>query len=481
MYQSSKVCIKLDSKRTDFFKTNVGVKQGEVVSPFLFNLYINDIPEWIGSNDDTPSLNNTLINCLLYADDLAIFSTTPQGLQCSLDLLGKYCDKWRLAINTKKTKVIQFTKRRNKCLKSFKLQGDLLENVDAYKYLGVVLSSSCSMYEAIKNIRERSLKAVFKLKSCLKDFNIAPNLGIKMFMQLVKPVCMYGSEIWFIHNIKKAKPGQNCLLEESYDRNEIENFFLRFCKYLLGLNKKTSNVATRGELGASPICIDIIINSINFWKHLYENENQLLVSARSVSEQLNKEGKTSWHTNMLNLSHNLGLRTNSTFKPDKYFIKNIKQTLKTRFSDYWRLILGKTSLVSGKLSTYKQIKQYFQCEDYIKVVKNHKHRRALAALRTSSHQLLIERGRYQTPVLPRESRLCVHCDLQEIEDEKHFILTCTKYNTLRNQLFNLVMSECPLFTNMSAHDRFIYLMNSGGTICKTVAKFCFEAMETRNK
>ena len=54
------------------------------------------------------------LNCLLYADDLLLISTSAEGLQQSLDRLSKYCQDWLLKINPTKTKVIVFQKKSRK-------------------------------------------------------------------------------------------------------------------------------------------------------------------------------------------------------------------------------------------------------------------------------------------------------------------------------------------------------------------------------
>ena len=58
-----------------------GLKQGDILSPMLFNIYINDLPEIFDQPCDPVSLGNRNISCLLYADDLVIISKTATGLQ----------------------------------------------------------------------------------------------------------------------------------------------------------------------------------------------------------------------------------------------------------------------------------------------------------------------------------------------------------------------------------------------------------------
>ena len=91
--------------------------------------------------------------------------------------------------------------------------------------------------------------------------------------------------------------------------------------------------------------------------------------------------------------------------------------------------------------------------------------------RTSSHKLQVERGRYVGT--PREQRICKKCPSLEVEDEYHLLLRCSVYNSLRENLFNLVLQHCGVFTNLSDEYKLIWLLNNENTailnaICELV-------------
>ena len=87
--------------------------QGETISPFLFNLFLNDL-EKAPSVGQFQGINIGDMNCktLLYADDFALLSETREDLQVGLDILYDYCHRWKLHINTDKTCMIIFRKGR---------------------------------------------------------------------------------------------------------------------------------------------------------------------------------------------------------------------------------------------------------------------------------------------------------------------------------------------------------------------------------
>ena len=109
MYTNDKVCIKYNSKITDYFEANLGVKQGCRLSPLLFNIYLSDLPETL---DDPQHSNKTFPypNAIFWADDIAMFSESEKGLTKMLKTLEKYCDTNELTLNTDKTKCMIFNK-----------------------------------------------------------------------------------------------------------------------------------------------------------------------------------------------------------------------------------------------------------------------------------------------------------------------------------------------------------------------------------
>ena len=146
MYSHSICCVKGNYTRSEFFNYDKGVRQGCILSPLLFNLYLNELPFILNNNAKDSILlpDGSHLNCLLYADDLLLISTSAEGLQQSLDRLSKYCQDWLLKINPTKATVIVFQKKSRKSAidkHNFMVSNENIEIVNNYT-LNIVFSGT---------------------------------------------------------------------------------------------------------------------------------------------------------------------------------------------------------------------------------------------------------------------------------------------------------------------------------------------------
>ena len=182
---------------------------------------------------------------------MAILSLSQEGLQNSLNKLETYCKEWHLVVSIKKTKIVVFNKTGN-LLKGFvfKYGGKHLELVREFKYLGITVTASGGLYSAREKLRKQTNKAYFPMLRVLQKINFDTTTSLKFFDSLIKPILTYNCELWSqISRYKLESLECNKLsLEETYFDNPAEKLHLQFCRTVLGVSNKTSNLATLGEL-----------------------------------------------------------------------------------------------------------------------------------------------------------------------------------------------------------------------------------------
>ena len=124
------------------------------MSPTLFNLYLSDLPEKLNQKNfsDIESDSQPLTS-MLYADDLVIFSKSPESMQSYLDCLSDYCDRAELTVNLDKTKIMIFNNN-GKVLynHNFYYRRRKLEIVKSYKYLGFIVSHDISWTNHVRSV-----------------------------------------------------------------------------------------------------------------------------------------------------------------------------------------------------------------------------------------------------------------------------------------------------------------------------------------
>ena len=146
MYSCTKSFVKACNNQSEPFVCNVGVRQGECLSLFLFPMYINDLEdEIIHKGVGGVDIGMLKLFILLYADDIVLLAENELDMQNYLDALYEYSMKWRLCVNIEKTKIMIFRKggRLSNNL-DFKYGNNPIEIVCRFSYLGVVFTTGGS-------------------------------------------------------------------------------------------------------------------------------------------------------------------------------------------------------------------------------------------------------------------------------------------------------------------------------------------------
>ena len=145
-----------------------------------------------------------------------------------------------------------------------------------------------------------------------------------------------------------------------------------------------------------------------------------------------------WAQNVANIFNNAGYPEffSGSSGCDKT-MRNVMCSYRDQFIQLWHATLEREHSPSGhggnKLRSYRLFKNEFHLEPYLLNIQSIALRVAMTRLRVGCHNLEIEVGRYHKPrPLPVSERHCHTCE--DVEDEKHFMCICTRYEKLRSDL-----------------------------------------------
>ena len=442
------------------FECELGVKQGCILSPTLFSLFINDLPEALNQvGINRISLVASEINSLMFADDVIMFAESPWGLQKELDVLENYCHRWSLSVNVDKSKIMVFRnggKLRN--YEKWYYMGQEMSTCTYYPYLGVSFSSVHSWTYNQKIRAERAGKALFSIKRLMSQFKVTDsNLAFRLFDTKIVPILHYGSEIWGFHEGK-----------------DVERVQLEFCKNVLRLHRNTPDVAVRGELGRVPLRVNRYMNIVCFWFRLLSLKPERLTNQAYQLQLQWVDTNTeccALALKRLLMSHgfgeawyNQGVGCTKTFK--SIFISRCKdiemQNWTSKIHDM------------DRLRYYKLFKNTLEREYYVDLVKK-EDIAALSNFRCNSLPFRALTGHLYEK-LPYENCFCQICKNNIVEDEYHFFMICPVYEGARKAILPRY-----LYTRPSKF-KFIEFMKSNceANVLITI-KFVKEALKERAK
>ena len=136
-YEKVQSAVRLDGGNTEWFDVDVGVRQGCVISPMLFDVFVDQLAREVKALKLGVEAGAERLALLLYADDIVVLANSVEELQRMMKAVEGFCKRWRLQVNMSKTKVVEFGARGVGKAKVY-WKGEELEEVDEYKYLGML-------------------------------------------------------------------------------------------------------------------------------------------------------------------------------------------------------------------------------------------------------------------------------------------------------------------------------------------------------
>ena len=457
MYKSVQACVRWGNDTSDFFECCIGTKQGSSESPTLFSLFISSVADYVRANGQHGVQMQTGQNeifLLIFADDIALISTSPVGLQTQINNLAYASEQIGLNVNITKTKVMVF--RRGGFLgkgEKWYLSGNKLDVVNSFKYLGYTFTTRLSETGALDSVAVNAKQKTVRLLKMLWTLRSqTPTLFFKLFDAQIQPQLLYASELWGLQ-----------------EHTNVEKVHTFACKQLLRVDQKTPNSLVYGETGRFPLRVNSAVRAIKYWLQLQNMTNDRLPKqALNMLSSITVPTEVNWLKNIEDCLCKSGYAFvwyNKGTTNERGFLKNLKVRLKDIYRQQWSDKIDN----SARLMWYKTIKQDFQCEKYLSTLEVTKFRIALTRFRLRRNELKVK-------ALVEEETLCPFCENQS-EDESHFLLYCYVYTDMREKYIGKYIK----YMNEAGLD-FNFLINGQGYLkTKHVAMYIYQALKQRRR
>ena len=196
LYHNASSAVLLNSQVGEFFRTTVGVRQGCLLSPVLFNLYLENIMrEALEGHQTSISIGGRPLCNLRFADDIDLMGGSNQELQSLTDKLADRAGAYGMEVSTDKSKVM-VNSINNNSRANITMNGQQLEEVDAFKYLGSTLTKDGRCATEIKIRIAIATSAMASLRKTWHSRELSFTTKLKLFKSLVLSIFLYGCESW---------------------------------------------------------------------------------------------------------------------------------------------------------------------------------------------------------------------------------------------------------------------------------------------
>ena len=232
-----------------------------------------------------------------------------------------------------------------------------------------------------------------------------------MYETLICPILVYGSDVW-------GSQPQGTLA--------VDKVFFWYMRCFLQVKSTTSNIIVVGESGQIPPSISCHINAISYLHRLRNRPTNSLVKTIYIELwKLHECEFNTWVSKALTLVQKYGIDID--MGSGASFNRYCKSYIYNHFKIAWREEVQNIDK-NPILRNSKTYKSEFGMEPYLYLISNLLYLNSLTRLRTSSHTLEIERGRYTIPKTPVCDRLCRTCNVTE--DDIQFLLNCVEYSKI---------------------------------------------------
>ena len=265
-YCTQEFCVQWGTALSHGFNVSNGVRQGGILSPYLFNVYIDDLSKGLASLKVGCNFNGVSVNHLVYADDTVLLGASPTALQQLINFCADYAESNEIFYNLKKTKCMCI---RPKCMKNLYfptlyLLGKPVKVVTSEKYLGAFISDDLSDDEDII----RQMRSIYARGNVLIRNFIHCTDSVKASLFKTYLSSLYGSTLWSTFKRKtfsKLKVAYNNVFRYLFRKKRgesvsasmidlgIDPFNVIYRKFVVGFIKRVT------------ACDNVLVRTLHDW------------------------------------------------------------------------------------------------------------------------------------------------------------------------------------------------------------------------
>jgi hypothetical protein len=375
IYAKVESSVLLGNSHTDWFSIFVGLRQGCLLSPILFDLFLDDLVQEIQNLGKGVKCGNKRVSILLFADDIALLAETKEDLELMLKTLYEYSLKWRFKFNLDKCAVIVFDNKPHnpfvygncdkKCSCGYHwfFGSGLIRQVLLYKYLGVELDNCLTFKDFRIRILQKARSNMSRVWMMgLKSGYLTVKGGINLWEALVRSILEFSAEIWGFDAWKEGEAVQ-------YD----------MCRRILRCSSKTSKDVLVGELGFWSLKARRDLKKLLFWYKVLLLPNTRIIKQALAMSCASQKAKAwgprikiflvkynlvhLWSNNML--LYNLDGKGNLEAKTDKDHRRFWKSYITKIIFQHEQSTWYERLWTKDKLRSYRYFKSHLRFENYL--------------------------------------------------------------------------------------------------------------------
>jgi Reverse transcriptase (RNA-dependent DNA polymerase) len=481
MYRKVSMRVKLGGRMGAVFDSLMGVKQGDPLSPVLFGMLIEVLPEFLRFGNalshrhegwdmfaGCPDLDGMVLFCMLFADDLTLISTDRQSMQGLLSLLAEFCDTFSFEVNISKSEMLVLHARQGPNMQHevFHFGTHPLRVVEEARYLGVMFhqhGTSACCAEALVAAGHRAKGAL--IQRLAQWPALSPELKLRLFDAIVRPILTYGSQVWGVDYLHLPAGPPTSRSAPLVPDNPFEPVLIAYLRWVCGVGKSVPLWCLYQECSADYMQVHIVGCVLRFWNAVRRLPGHASYHAMREDLRLMLKGnRQCWTHKVCAFLYGLGLVA-GTYKPlfvhpyrtmfydqaFKYFWEELVVDVGAvcgRLRDFWRQrvlqVVEGLSPRTCPTDSYPRISTYVHWSSLCPAtLKRHRH---LAVCRPNArvqsllrfrlgawHKLAVNAGRFGSSHQPRAERVCMHCNTGGMEDELHVLFECPAYEEVRQR------------------------------------------------